>query len=57
MHKINIDNQKCPLCNSMETESKAIFNGRKYQISTKCNNPNCISNKLDQDFNNNLIKR
>lgn len=49
MHKIKVNKQKCSLCNSTNTESKAIFNGSKYQIVTTCKNANCISNNLNKN--------
>lgn len=47
MHEIKIDNQRCKLCNSNNTTSKAVFNGKEYKIVTKCYNSKCISNNLD----------
>jgi len=47
MHEIKVDSKKCCLCNSNDTISKAIYDGKRYRIVTDCKNPNCISNNLN----------
>lgn len=47
MHEIAIKSERCCLCNSIDTISKAVFNGKEYKIVTKCKNPKCISNNLN----------
>lgn len=46
MHQVKVNNQRCSLCNSNNTNCKAVFNGTKYIMRVDCKNKDCISNNL-----------